>query len=59
MTYIQQRGVPKMHLTNKKKLKREQNNRKRGMSPINTGTRNMGFKSNNDRKQYLAINFYE
>lgn len=48
-----------MHMTRKKKLEREKNNRKRNFSPINTGTRNMGFASNNDRKDYLNSNYYE
>ena len=41
------------HLTNKKKQQRAKNNLKRAFNPMNTGTRNMGFKSNNDRKDYL------
>ncbi|MCQ2910842.1 MAG: hypothetical protein MJ244_01520 [Clostridia bacterium] len=38
------------HMTNKKRLEREKNNRMRGFNPMNTGTRDMGYKSNNERK---------
>lgn len=41
------------HMTNKKKKQKAINDLKRGYSPMNTGTRDMGFKSNNDRKDYL------
>ncbi len=46
------------HMTKKKQAIREKNNLKRAFSPINTGTRCMGFESNNARKaalhRYLA-----
>lgn len=41
------------HLTNKKRKEREKNSRMRVVNGFNVGTRNMGFKSNNDRKDYL------
>lgn len=41
------------HMTNKKRKQRERNNLKRAFNPMNMGTRDMGFKSNNDRKDYL------
>lgn len=41
------------HLTNKKRKEREKNNLNRGLNGFNTGTRSMGFKSNNDRKDFL------
>ena len=41
------------HLTKKKLAEREKNNRSRGISGFNTGTRSMGFSSNNERKAYL------
>lgn len=41
------------HMTNKKKRKKALNDLKRAYNPMNTGTRDMGFKSNNDRKDYL------
>lgn len=41
------------HMTNKKRLERDKNARNRGYNGFNTGTRSMGFKSNNDRKDYL------
>ncbi|MBO4320531.1 MAG: hypothetical protein J5857_08685 [Treponema sp.] len=39
------------HKTNKKLKKKELNDRKRIAVPFNTGTRNMGFNSNQDRKE--------
>lgn len=41
------------HLTNKKRRQRKKNNLTRAFNGFNTGTRSMGFKSNNDRKDYL------
>lgn len=41
------------HLTNKKRKQRDLNNRERGFNGFNTGTRSMGFKSNNDRKDFI------
>lgn len=38
------------HLTNKERLLREKNNRNRGFNGFNTGTRSMGFVSNQARK---------
>ena len=38
------------HLTKKKLLEREKNNKLRATNGFNTGTRNMGFVSNNARK---------
>lgn len=48
-----------MHMTNKKRAQKEKNDKSRGYSPMNTGTRNMGFESNNARKAHLHIKFYE
>lgn len=39
------------HLTNKKKKEKDKNSKKRVRVNFNTGTRNMGYKSNNDRKE--------
>ncbi len=39
------------HLTRKKKKLRDKNRLKRGMSGFNTGTRSMGFESNQQRKE--------
>lgn len=41
------------HLTNKKKLQKNKNNRLRVFNHMNTGTRDMGFTSNQERKAYL------
>lgn len=41
------------HLTNKKMKERKKNNLGRSYNGFNTGTRNMGFGSNNERKTYL------
>lgn len=46
-------GIIMAHMTNKKRKQRERNNLKRAFNPMNMGTRDMGFKSNNDRKDYL------
>ena len=43
------------HLTKKKMKEREKNNRNRGFNGFNTGTRDMGFRSNNDRKAALTL----
>ena len=43
------------HLTKKKMKERERNNRNRGFNGFNTGTRDMGFRSNNDRKAALTL----
>ena len=40
------------HMTKKKQAQREKNNRKRVFNGFNTGTRSMGFKSNQARKDY-------
>ena len=39
------------HLTEKKKKEKEKNNLKRGFNGFNTGTRNMGYESNQQRKE--------
>ena len=39
------------HITNKKKRERERNSLKRVVNGFNTGTRNMGFESNQRRKE--------
>ncbi len=41
------------HMTNKKRIQRDKNARNRGVNGFNTGTRDMGFKSNQDRKDHL------
>ena len=41
------------HMTKKKRIMRDKNSRGRVMSGFNTGTRDMGFESNNDRKAQL------
>lgn len=41
------------HMTKKKRKKRDKNARNRVMSGFNTGTRDMGFESNNERKAQL------
>jgi hypothetical protein len=47
------------HLTNKIRLEREKNNLKRATKvEFNTGTRDMGYKSNNDRKEAGFIQSY-
>ncbi|MCQ2749561.1 MAG: hypothetical protein MJ246_06330 [Clostridia bacterium] len=38
------------HMTNKKRILRDKNRRNRSESGFNTGTRDMGYASNNDRK---------
>lgn len=43
------------HMTNKKRIKREKNNRKRGFNGFNTGTRDMGYESNQERKAKLHL----
>lgn len=43
------------HLTKKKIAEREKNNRLRGMNEFNTGTRDMGYESNNARKAALHM----
>ena len=44
------------HLTNKKKKQKEKNNKARGFNGFNTGTRDMGFESNQKRKEQAFIN---
>ena len=41
------------HMTQKKKRMRDKNNKLRVITNMNTGTRDMGFSSNQDRKAYL------
>lgn len=41
------------HMTNKKRKERDKNARMRVINGFNVGTRDMGFKSNNDRKDFL------
>lgn len=41
------------HLTKKKLAERNRNALKRAFSPMNMGTRDMGYKSNNERKVAL------
>ena len=43
------------HTTKKKEIQKEQNNRKRAVTPMNTGTRDMGYKSNQDRKETAKL----
>lgn len=43
------------HISKKKQIQKEANNRKRTMNPINTGTRDMGYKSNQDRKETAKL----
>ena len=43
------------HITNKKRREKEKNNRKRGFNGFNTGTRNMGYESNQQRKEQGLI----
>ena len=38
------------HMTNKKRKERDKNALNRGVNGFNTGTRNMGYESNNARK---------
>lgn len=38
------------HMTNKKRKERDKNALNRGFNGFNTGTRNMGYESNNARK---------
>lgn len=38
------------HLTKKKKIEKEKNNRSRGFNGFDTGTKDMGFGSNQERK---------
>ncbi len=48
-----QKGEMMSHMTRKKKRQREKNNRKRAFNGFDTGTRSMGFESNQARKDYL------
>ncbi|HKM34242.1 MAG TPA: hypothetical protein VJY54_05825 [Lachnospiraceae bacterium] len=41
------------HMTRKKRKKRDKDLRSRVSSGFNTGTRDMGFESNNERKDQL------
>ncbi len=43
------------HMTRKKKERKAKNDLLRVYNPMNTGTRNMGFKSNNERKACLHM----
>ena len=43
------------HMTRKKLEERRVNNLKRAFNPMNTGTRNMGYESNNARKADLHM----
>ena len=43
------------HMTRKKKKKRDKNSLLRGLNGFNTGTRDMGYKSNQDRKEQAII----
>lgn len=43
------------HITNKKRREKEKNNLKRGFNGFNTGTRNMGYESNQQRKEQGLI----
>lgn len=43
------------HVTKKKLKEREKNNRNRGFNGFNTGTRSMGYSSNNARKADLTM----
>lgn len=43
------------HATKKKEKQKELNNRKRTVTPMNTGTRDMGYKSNQDRKEAAKL----
>lgn len=43
------------HVTNKKRKEKDKNNLKRGFNGFNTGTRNMGFESNQQRKEQGLI----
>ena len=47
-------GYDMAHMTNKKRINRDKNNKKRCMDTIrvNLGTISMGFTSNQDRKAY-------
>lgn len=43
------------HVTKKMKIEKEKNNRARGFNGFDTGTRDMGFASNQDRKEKIKI----
>ena len=43
------------HITNKKRKEKEKNNRNRGFNGFNTGTRDMGYESNQQRKEQGLI----
>ena len=47
---IRVKGGNMAHLSKKKKELKAENNKLRAFNSFNTGTRNMGFKSNNERK---------
>lgn len=43
------------HITNKVRIEKEKNNRNRGFNGFDTGTRDMGYKSNQDRKEKAKL----
>lgn len=52
---IQKENKTMAHMTRKKLEERRVNNLKRAFNPMNTGTRNMGYESNNARKADLHM----